>query len=80
MAEGVFVHHFITCKKLSQVDKIADCGINQSIHMLKMIKIKVIPTPTQNYMYVTYVSTIFKFCLYFLINGRYLCKTLNCTK
>ena len=56
MAEGVFVHHFITCEKLSQVDKIAQkysvhsgginhSGGNQSIHMLKMIKIKVILTP-----------------------------------
>ena len=23
MVQGVFVHHFITCEKLSQVDKIA---------------------------------------------------------
>ena len=30
--------------------------------MLKMIKIKVFPA--QNYTYVTYVSTILKFCLY----------------
>ena len=69
MTEGGFVQHFITCEKLSQVDEITNIQssveliMNKSINSyVKMIKIKVIPT--QNYMYVTYVSTTLKFCLY----------------
>ena len=62
---STLLHHrssCVTCEKLSQVDKITQNysvlseiniqWINQSIHMLKIIRI------------FTYVSTILKFCLY----------------